>query len=367
MFEPPRCPNPACSAHASPRAGFFRRKGGYQPKCRAQPVPRFKCKLCNLGFSRQTFRVDYRDHKPHLNAELVSRLASGGGLRQSARELRLSLWGVQKKFRKLATQLCRLHDNLLRRVDVTVAFALDEAETFEGNRIARPLTVPVVIESQTMFVAGACSGRLPSRPQHRGADRNTVAADAERDGRRPDDSRRVVAAMLAKAARLVAVQPELSVRSDRKTSYPKLIRAAFGTRSDARPRAIVHERVSSAAPRTPRNPLHRINLTLAMIRDQLGRMRRRSWLHTKRRVYLDLHLGLFACYRNYVRVRFNGEERSPAELLGLLPRRLTIRELLGWRQDQGREHSTHPLARRGESVAEWRAPVDSVGEEPEPA
>jgi len=90
MFEPPRCPNPECSAHTRPVGCFWFRNGTYRCLCRPNPVPRFRCRLCQKRFSRQTFRADYRDHKPHLNAEVLSRLVSGTGLRQTAREVGLS-------------------------------------------------------------------------------------------------------------------------------------------------------------------------------------------------------------------------------------------------------------------------------------
>jgi hypothetical protein len=53
-------------------------------------------------------------------------------------------------------------------------------------------------------------------------------------------------------------------------------------------------------------------------------------------------------YRNYVRRRFNhdGEEETPARLLGLLPRNLRRNEVLAWRQDWG-DHSIHPMSPDG--------------------
>jgi transposase-like protein len=53
-------------------------------------VPRFRCRTCRKGFSRQTFRADYRDHRPSLNDPLFRLIASGIGLRQAARNLALS-------------------------------------------------------------------------------------------------------------------------------------------------------------------------------------------------------------------------------------------------------------------------------------
>ena len=72
MFQPPRCPNRACAAHARPDPGFCIRHGSYSPACRSAPVPRFRCKSCRRTFSRQTFRMDFADHRPDLNARLFT-------------------------------------------------------------------------------------------------------------------------------------------------------------------------------------------------------------------------------------------------------------------------------------------------------
>ena len=74
-----------------------------------------------------------------------------------------------------------------------------------------------------------------------------------------------------------------------------------------------------------------------MVRDNLGRLHRRSWLVTKRRGRLVLALGLFAAYRNYVRMWRNGATETPAMLLGLEPAPLTFEQLVAWRQDRGRQ------------------------------
>ena len=91
-----------------------------------------------------------------------------------------------------------------------------------------------------------------------------------------------------------------------------------------------------------------------MARDQTGRLRRDSWLVSKKRRWLDIALHFFMAYRNYVRRRFNDDDFSPAEKLGFAPQRMTAQELLSWRQDGG-AWSIHPLSRRGESIEQRRA------------
>ena len=111
MFQPPRCPYQGCSAHVAPGPGFYTKHGSYRARCRRRPVPRYLCKECNRTFSRQTFRADYRDHRPELNARLFRLLASGVGLRQSARTLGLSPRCTELKARKIGWHQRQLHIN----------------------------------------------------------------------------------------------------------------------------------------------------------------------------------------------------------------------------------------------------------------
>ena len=165
MFQPPRCPNRRCSQHLDPGPKFFARKGFYHPLCRSHRVPRFACKTCGKGFSRQTFRCDYRDHRPSLNASLFTLLASGVGLRHSARVLELSRHCTELKARKIGRHLRRLNLNLRGPLPASAKFQFDELETYEGRRNTRPLSVPVLIERDTRYMVWAESA--PIRPRGR--------------------------------------------------------------------------------------------------------------------------------------------------------------------------------------------------------
>ncbi len=337
MFQPPRCPYRACSRHFDPTPGAFSRHGQYHPKCRPHPVPRFRCRACLRTFSRQTFRMDYRDHRPDLNARLFQSLASGLGLRQSARNLRLSLSCTQLKFRKIARHLRRLNLNLRGPLPAGASFQLDEFETFEGRRNTRPLSIPMLIEKKSHFIVWAEAATIRPRGTMTKARRAAMAEDEARFGRRTDRSRRSLRRTLARASDLASSLKTVLFETDQKSSYVELAKEAFG--SDR----LVHGRTSSRLPRTVANPLFPINHTEAMARDLMGRLRRESWLVSKARRYLDLGLQIFMTYRNLVRRRFNYDEFSPAQELGFAPRRLTETEVLGWRQDWAKR-SPAPLA-----------------------
>ena len=339
MFHPPRCPRPSCPRHRNPRHDFYQPHGSYHPKCRPRPVPRFRCKTCGHTFSRQTFRADYHDHRPDLNVRLVRLLASGLGLRQSARLLGLSLRCTELKFRKLARHLRRLNLNLQQPLPPDAVLQFDELETYETRRNTRPLSVPVLIERRTRFVIWAEAAPIRPRGKMTPARIRAIREDERRFGRRKDLSPRSVARTLQRGAVLVQDHPRVVFESDEKASYPLQARRAFGADR------LEHRTTNSKLARGTWNPLFPINHTEAMLRDLMGRLRRESWLVSKKRRYLDLALQLWMAYRNLVRRRFNTDGASPAQFLGFAKRRYRWGELLGWRQDWG-ARSIHPLAGR---------------------
>ena len=348
MFKPTRCPYRKCSRHSNPKPKFCYRHGTYKPKCRAYAVQRYRCNSCKRSFSRQTFRSDFRDHKPHLNALLFSKVASGVGIRQCAREIHLSTRCTELKLRKIGRHLRRLNLNLRGELQTVSSFHFDELETYEGQRNTRPLSVPVLIESDSRFIVWAESA--PIRPRGKMTKKRLQAIEAaeNRYGSRKDTSRRSVRRALTRGAELANAATTVVFQSDEKSSYRRLAIKAFGADR------LRHLRTNSKLVRATWNPLFAINHEEAIMRDLLGRLRRESWLVSKKRRFLDIALQVHMAYRNMVRRRFNTDTESPAQLLGLLPRRLTSFELLSWRQDWA-EGSIHPLSRTGETIERFGA------------
>jgi transposase-like protein len=353
MFQPPRCPHRHCSSHTDPKHKAFHAHGSYQPKCRSQPVPRFRCTSCKRTFSRQTFRMDYRDHKPELNARLFEFLISGAGLRQSARILKLSRHCLELKFRKLARHLRRLNLNLSFELPKGAKLSFDEFESIEGTRVALPLSISFLIEEESRFLVWAEAARIPQRTR-RGKQRKALSEHSKGSGkRRPDATRFAIERTLRRGAALVGTHEQVLLSTDKKLSYVPIARRVFGAKR------LVHARTSSLLPRGSSSKLSAINHAEAMARDLLGRLRRESWLASKKRRFLDLSLALYASWRNLVRKRKNKLKESAAQALGFLPRRLSTSELCSWRQDWGK-WSIHPLAWREQSIEEWRTTAAEV-------
>ena len=338
-FVPSRCPNRVCTAFRKPPVGFYRRNGCYRPQCRKEPVPRFQCKVCGRGFSRQTFRQDYRDKRPHANAPLFQLLVSGVGLRQSARLLGLDVHAVQRKFRKIARHMRMLNRNLLAALPARRTLMLDEIESFEHRSIT-PLTAPVLIDRDSKFVIASDVAPIRRVAKAGSWRRRWLERHEARVGRRSDRGNECVRKVFGRMQRLLEGRSATLI-TDAKSAYARQCRRRFREQ-------VSHHTVPSTLPRTVFNPLFAINLTDAMMRDNNGRLRRRSWLVSKRGRCLRLQLELFAAYRNWHRRRHNDDpaDMTPGVVLQLSERSLAFAELVAWRQDW-RLLSIHPASVTG--------------------
>ena len=354
MFTPPRCPNTSCPMHAAPDGNFFVRRGSYLNRIKGQQVPRFQCRKCLRRFSRQTFRHDSRDKKPHHNVSVIETLCSGVGYRQAARIIGLTRRNLVNKARKIQRNVRALDRNLLERagaVDaasprakpLTVQF--DEFETYEMCRNTMPLSVPTAVESESRLILGALAAPIRPRGKMTQARLARVERHKEAFGPRVDLSSDACRSVLRQAAAFRPAAPEVRLDTDCKTTYPGYAKEAF------KGKPLVHRQTLGSDPRGRHSPLAAINLTEAMMRDLTGRLRRESWLVSKRYRYLNLHLGLYCGWRNWARPRFNRDSKCPGEIAGFARRRLTGGELVGWRQSWG-QLSPSPYGDGQSSVGE---------------
>jgi hypothetical protein len=266
---------------------------------------------------------------------LLELLAHGLGLRQSATILKLSRRCAEMKARKLSQHLEHINRNLLDQFPEGCSFQMDEMESFEKERTVLPLTVPVLIEQESMFVVAARSA--PIRPSGKMSEKRRAAITRREgvDGPRRNDSRGCLKRVLRRVARFCKKLSTVRIDTDEKTTYPALIRWVFGPKHK-------HRRSSSRLPRDTCNRLFPINHMNAMTRYLTGRLRRRSWLASKQRRFLDLQLNVFQAYKNFVRPRFNGEHETPGMVLRMVHQRFAPTDLVSWRQDWG-WYSPHPL------------------------
>lgn len=324
MFEPPCCPHALCPSQAA--GGFtYRLRGSFQRALDQRIVQRYSCNVCKRFFSDQTFRLDYRLRRPELTERAFGLFASKVTHRQSARLLRCARGTVQHRLELLGRH-CRDFQALQRRRlkgALSPQLALDELETYETDRRLKPLTVPVLLHEPSWFVLDVQVAPLASRgglaPQH--AERKQALV--EREGPRKSGSTAAVRQCLANVAELLQPEAAGMLRTDQKKTY-------VGLKKKLLPERVTHVQVSSKEPRGLENPLFRINRTLAMLRDGVSRLVRRTWAASKKREQLEKHLWVWIVFRNYVRRMINRSAgQSAASALGLFDGPIRTQELLG--------------------------------------
>lgn len=328
MVHPPRCPYPECPKHRHPVAGFAVRTGRYFPLCRNHSVQRFRCRQCRRTFSRQTFRADFRQKKPHINAACFRLMVSCVGLRQAAQVLQVARRTIERRFAWLARHAADWHTNQLEGAHLNGPFQLDELESFEANRY-QPVTVPVLIDRSSLFIVATEVGALRRKGKMTARQRQRRTEHERLHGRRPSQSRRAVRAVLTRLSQVVGSQHPVVLDSDHKPLYGQIGEQIFARR-------LVWERHDAKVRRDRSNPLFPINHTNARLRHFLSRLRRKTWCVSKRRAGLRAHLAIATLWSNYVRSITNRTRTTAAQAVGVARQAYRAEQVLAWRQDWGR-------------------------------
>lgn len=328
-FAAPYCPNDACPTRARLCEFVCIKKGTFRRGCDSAAVQRFRCKTCGRHFSTQTFRLDYRLLKPHLTLPIFNGFVSKVTHRQAARTLRCSRKTVHARLALLAQQARDVQARVLARArtrgGLAGKFQIDELETFENSRRLQPVTMPVLIEVHTRFVVHAEAAALPARGKLGPKDLKRRQELDVLHGPRLSGSREAVKRCFQVLADAWAGCAPLVISSDRKSSYPTVAREVLKV-------AYSHARHSSKAPRTLFNPLFPINHTLAMLRDGVSRLVRRTWGMAKKRERLADHAWIWIAYRNYMRMRSNKARHTTSALdLGVVSEFFRPERFFGWR------------------------------------
>ena len=329
-FRPDHCPFTPCPSRRGEAAFGCSRKGSFLRKVDGRSVQRFQCHACGRRFSSQSFRLDYRLHRPRLTSLIFDLFVSKTTMRQMARIAGCKRKTVEHRLHLLAAHCREFHQQVLDRAvargGIQGSFQLDELETFETDRRLMPVTVPVLIERRSYYVLHVETAPLPARGRLSKAKRKLKEKLEKVLGKRRSGSRKAVESTLSVLRSVLPKDAYLDIQTDRKSSYKTLIWKLFQGRLAA------HVRESSKRARDYSNVLFPINHTLAMMRDGVSRLVRRSWAASKKRDRLELHLWIWLVYRNYIRgVTNSAPGVTPAMALGVEDRRWLKADLLRWR------------------------------------
>ncbi len=327
VSPPAFCPNPRCDSRTKSTPWRYKKKGFFFRAQRPQRVQRYLCQHCRRNFSSQTFAPGYWLRHAQLLEPLFKRLVSCSGLRQIAREMEVSHSTIQRLSERLGRHCLLFHERLRPRSAPAEPLVLDGFRSFEHSHYW-PLDLNLLVGA-SHYVYGFNDAELRRSGTMRPSQRRKRARLERRHGRPdPQATRRRVQELLG---RVVPAGAAALLRTDEHPAYPKAIRRL-------RDRSFWHDATSSQAARTPHNPLFPANLADLLLRHSSANHKRETIAFSKRRQGALYRAAIWVAWRNYIKsASENRRDPPPAQALGLIPRALSVRQLLQARLFPDRE------------------------------
>jgi transposase-like protein len=313
---PPFCPRTNCRAHLLPAYGFTR-QGWYTRLTAPKRVPRYRCKACLKGCSRQTFSTTYYLKRRELLVQVAAGLTAGSAHRQIARSAKCAKTSVTRMAERLGRHAILFHARCLEHMAELSEFVVhDHFESFVGRQ-DHALGIGTAVGADSWFLYDV------DPAPHRGG------------GRRPDRTssepltpskpyvrsiRRTIQALLPR----VPAQAQLSLRVDGRVDY----------RAAVLPRAFQRRVRLCVYPNPKRGPKGSPRSAEAIVRDwamfpvdQLHQLLRHTCADHKRETIsfgrrLESIVGrlhLFAVWKNFIKARSERkpDRSTPAMRIGL--------------------------------------------------
>jgi len=341
-FRPPHCPWNDCPDHRFQGRGYrAKRDGHYRRKCDPlRKVPRFRCRTCGRGFSRQSFAVTYYMKRPELLEPVAGMLVACAANRQIARHLDCApstVTGISVRLGRHSERFQRASVELLDEIAEPVV--LDHFETFVRSQQERlGIATPVGHRSWFVYrIRGA---------EYRGPTRRSRRKRAPRRKAKPTVPGAVTESTLKTLAFLLRKAPRgLDLISDDNPTYRAAIRRLdeqFETPAPIRHRIFPNPDRSGAGDRALALERDRamfpVDLLHKLLRHSQSHQRRETIAFGRKSENVLGRTALFTLWRNFI--KHISERKStpitPAMKVGLTRRPWTWRELLAKRVFDGR-------------------------------
>lgn len=186
----------------------------------------------------------------------------------------------QEKWRQELTEAGELIDHVI----------FDDLETVEHSKL-KPVTVTLAVSSERKIL-GFGVARIPAKG-------HLVKASLKKYGKRPNEAPRMRDRLFFELSPLISRKALFD--SDEHPHYPDLVKKYF---PEAEHRRFKGERSSlygqGELKKKGYDPLFTVNHTLAMLRDNLSRLVRRTWATSKCIEALEDHIAIYVDYHNRV-------------------------------------------------------------------
>lgn len=271
---PEFCPRPSCPFYDRDRARceqWYRRYGSFSTLCRGV-IQRFRCRHCGKTCSTQTFSIHYWTHSTYDYRFLLYDLCSGGGLRQHARATDVSFRVVQNRLRHLSRNCLAVLDAAATHPKMETRLAMDGFESFTRSQYV-PNNITLLVGAGSQYVHAGVLTLLRRKGRMRDDQRrNRAKLDVHwrpRRGALREDVQQLLRDHQSRIRATAEEQPVV-LATDRHKEYPRAILREAGVHELIQDGRLIHQRISSRAPRTRHNPLFAVNYVDRQIRKDMG-------------------------------------------------------------------------------------------------
>ena len=284
--------NPKCQ-HCGRLGG---RNSAYRRKSDRIKITQYRCFGCKRTWTEGTDTLEKRQRLRSINHTLGPLLVSGVSMRRSAKLLGINRKTVARRVSFLAAK-SRLalaassisNDSKRAGPRVYSQIYLDELITFEHTR-CKPLAVCMAVSKERKILAFSVSSMPP-------IGKHLKKISLKKYGPRPNHRKRGLASCLEKIRDHTG--PATVFVSDEEHSYQVLINRMYpGHTHQTYPskRAVIAGQ--GELKDHSFDPLFAINHTFAMLRANIARLARRTWVTTKKASRLEEFIQIYAGFHN---------------------------------------------------------------------
>jgi hypothetical protein len=261
--------------------------------------------------------VTYWLRFPAWLVSIYERLQSGSGLRQIARFLGCSPTTVMTHAARLGRHSLLFLE--AHRPAPAEALVVDGFESFAFSQYY-PLHLNLAVGAGSHFVYAFTESELRRKGRMRAAQRAQRTREEQAVGR--PDPRSIETGMAELVTLAVPPGTAVEIRSDEHRAYPRALRRV-------RDRTIRHRVTSSKRARTVNNPLFPVNRQDLMLRHTGANHRRETIAFSKLRIGVIERAALHSVWMNFQKsFSEKTQDPTPAQRLGLVDHKLSVREVL---------------------------------------
>jgi transposase-like protein len=321
MFIPPHCPNPDCEHYDSPTVqDWYRSIGRYSTKTFGN-VPRFKCRSCRLGFSKQTFSIDYYAKRLLDYSYIYHKINDGAGLRKIGRDLHASCDSITNRINRMARNATLANRQIVECLPLREDLVLDGLQNFCNSQFF-PDNYTIAVGKDSQFVYECDYATI------RRAGRMTTAQKKRREELEKHfrASRQSIEKSFTRVLRSISMKAPkreipLILYTDEKSDYRRSLWNDGEIREKMFSGQWRHHMTNSKVGRNTRNPLFSVNYIDREIRKDMASQTRETVQFPRNVANAMLRMNLYLFDHNIFkpyRIRDEAEYlQSHAEVVGL--------------------------------------------------